>query len=185
MDYFKHENALVSKKAIIGDKTRIWAFANIQDGARIGNNCNICDGCFIEGGAIIGNNVTLKNGISVFDGVVIEDDVFCGGGTIFVNDKYPRSNRKDPWELKNTSVKKGATIGSNATILCGITIREYACIGAGSVVTKDVPPYCIVVGNPARPKGYACCCGHPLAKDLKCSCGLSYLDTQEGLKINE
>ena len=120
--YFKHKTALVGPKAKIGKTTRIWAFANIQDGAVVGEGCNICDGCFIEKGAVVGNHVTLKNGISIFQGITLEDDVFCGTNTAFVNDRYPRSHRKDPWVLEKTTVKKGATIGSNTTVLCGIVI---------------------------------------------------------------
>ncbi len=174
MKYFKHKTALVGKKAKIGAKTRVWAFANIQDGATIGCGCNICDGCFIESGSVVGNYVTLKNGIAVFQGITLEDDVFCGANCAFINDRYPRSHRKDAWVLQKTLIKKGVTIGTNATILCGITIGEYAVVGAGSVVTKGVDPHTIVVGNPARLKGYACQCGRALKDDFKCVCGLQY-----------
>ncbi|MDP2653013.1 MAG: acyltransferase [Candidatus Omnitrophota bacterium] len=168
MKFFQHEKALVSPKAKIGDETRVWAFVNVQDGAVIGRGCNICDGCFIEKGSVIGDNVTLKNRVHVFEGITLEDDVFCGANTAFINDRYPRSNRKDKWVLETTLVKKGASIGSNATILCGITIGEYAFVGAGSVVTRDVPSHAIVVGNPARLKGYACHCGRKLSETLEC-----------------
>lgn len=174
MDYFKHEKALVHPKASIGEGSRIWAFANVLEGALVGEQCNICDGCFIEGGAVVGNHVTLKNGVAVFNGVTLEDDVFVGAGATFINDRYPRSNRADAWVLEKTLVKKGATIGANATVLCGITIGEYAVVGAGSVVTKDVAPFTIVAGNPARHKGHVCHCGRPLNADLKCSCGMRY-----------
>ena len=182
--YFQHEKALVGKKAQIGEKTRIWAFTNIQDGAVIGRGCNICDGCFIESGVVLGNDVTLKNGISVFEGVTIEDDVFCGMNCAFINDRHPRSHRKDPWLLEKTLIKKGATIGANATILCGITVEEYAVVGAGSVVSKDVAPYTIVVGNPSGLKGYACQCGRTLEKNLKCSCGLKYRLENQKIRID-
>lgn len=174
MNFFKHDQALVNPKAQIGDHTRVWAFANIQEGAMIGEYCNICDGCFVEGGAVIGNHVTIKNGVEVFNGVTIEDDVFLGAHSTFINDKYPRSNRKDAWVLEKTFVKKGATIGANATIMGGVTIGEFAVVGAGSVVTKNVPPYTIVVGNPAKLIGYACACGRKLNDDLLCGCGLTY-----------
>ncbi len=185
MKYLKHKTALIGKKAKIGPKTKIWAFVNIQDGAVIGTHCNICDGCFIEKGAMIGNHVTIKNDVAVFEGITLEDDVFCGANVAFINDRYPRSHRKDPWVLEKTTVKKGATIGANATILCGVTIGEYAVIGAGSVVTKDVAPFVIVLGNPARPKGYVCRCGRKLNSVLRCSCGLQYAQGKQGLKINE
>ncbi len=174
MSFFKHDQALVHPKAKIGDNTRIWAFANIQEGAVIGEHCNICDGCFVEGGAVIGNHVTMKNGVEVFNGIVIEDDVFLGAHTTFINDRYPRSNRKDAWTLEKTTVKKGVSIGANSTVLCGITLEEYSIVGAGSVVTKNVNPYTIVVGNPAKLIGYACQCGRKLNDDLKCTCGLAY-----------
>lgn len=174
--------ALVSPKAQIGEGTRIWAFVNIQDKARIGKNCNICDGCYVESGSVIGDHVTVKNGVYVFDGVTLEDDVFCGAHTSFINDRLPRSHRQDPWVLERTLVRKGATIGSNSTILCGVTIGQYAFIGAGSVVTRDVPDYAIVAGNPARHKGYACRCGRKLSEQLKCSCQQEYVLAGEILK---
>ena len=182
MNYFKHKTAIVGKKAKIGKKTRIWAFTNIQDGAIIGEGCNICDGCFVEKKVVIGNHVTLKNGISIFEGITLEDDVFCGTNVAFINDRYPRSHRKDPWVLEKTLVKKGATVGSNATVMCGVMIGEYAVVGAGSVVTKDVLPYTIVIGNPAEFKGYACRCGRKLNDIFRCSCGLKYSLTGQGLQ---
>ncbi len=181
--YFKHKTALIGPKAKIGEKTRIWAFTNIQDGAVIGKSCNICDGCFVEKGAAVGNYVTIKNGVALFEGVTLKDDVFCGANTAFINDRHPRSHRRDRWVLEETIVEKGATIGSNATIMCGVVIGEYAVVGAGSVITKDVLPYGIFIGNPARFKGYACCCGKKLNKVLKCVCGLTYALTRQGLKM--
>ena len=174
MTFFKHDKALVHPNAKIGEGTRVWAFANILDGATIGSQCNICDGCFVEKGGVIGNHVTLKNHVAIWDGITLEDDVFVGANSIFINDQYPRSNRKDAWTLERTTVKKGATIGAGAIVLGGLTIGEYAVVGAGSVVTKNVDPYTIVVGNPARFKGYACGCGRKLNHSLKCSCGASY-----------
>ncbi|MBF0619448.1 MAG: N-acetyltransferase [Candidatus Omnitrophica bacterium] len=159
MGFFKHAMALVGNNAVIGDDTRIWAFTNVMDGAVIGKNCNICDHSFIEKGALLGDNVTVKNGVSVYDGIVLEDDVFVGPNAAFVNDRHPRS-RKPGWKLERTTVQKGASIGSNATILCGVTIGMYAVVGAGSVVVKDVPPYTAVVGNPARPIGRVDESGH-------------------------
>lgn len=183
--YSRHKMATVSPKAKIGAGTRIWAYVNVQPGAVIGEGCNICDGCYIEKGAKIGNHVTLKNGVNVWEGVTLEDDVFCGSHTTFINDRYPRSHRQDPWILEKTHVRHGATIGSNTTILCGITIGTYAFIGAGSVVTRDVPDYAIVRGNPARVKGYACRCGKKLQEDLQCACGLAYVISGDGLRLKE
>lgn len=192
MKYFQHEKALVNPKAQIGENTRIWAFVNIQDGVLIGKNCKICDGCFVERGAVVGDFVTLKNGVCVFEGVSLEDDVFVGAHVAFINDRYPRSHRGDPWVMERTLVKKGATLGANATLMCGIIVGEYAVVGAGSVVTKNVPAYTIVVGNPAKPKGYACRCGLKLIvlgkekaskRSLRCSCGLKYSLSSKGLKL--
>ena len=174
MNYFKHPTALVDPQAKIGNNTRLWAFTNIQANVVIGEHCNICDGCFIEKGVVIGNHVTLKNNIAVFEGVTIEDDVFCGVNTSFINDRFPRSHRENPWVLETTLIKRGATIGTNTTILCGLTVGEYAFVGAGSVVTKNVLPYEIVVGNPAHVRGYACRCGKKLDEQFQCVCGLKY-----------
>jgi len=183
--FFRHPKALIARGAKIGDKTRVWAFTNIQKGAQIGKNCNICDTCFIESGAKVGNKVTLKNGVNVFSGITLEDDVFCGANTAFINDRYPRSHRHDPWMLEKTLVKKGATIGSNAVIMCGITIGEYALIGAGSVVTLDVPAHTIVAGKPARAFGYVCGCGRKLSPQLKCVCGQAYVRRENTLQIKK
>ncbi len=177
MDYFKHKTALVDKKAKIGKGTRLWAFTNVKAGAVIGRACNICDGSFVEGGAVIGDNVTVKHHVAVFGGVAIGDGVFVGSNVAFINDRHPRSKKKD-WVLEKIVVGQGATIGSNAVIMCGTTIGEYAVVGAGSVVTKDVAPFAIVYGSPASRKGYACHCGRKLDKSLKCSCGNQYTKSE-------
>ncbi len=184
-DFFQHENALVHPGARVGRGTRIWAFTNIQEGAVIGDGCNICDGCFVEGGAVVGNHVTLKNGVYVFKGVTLEDDVFCGAQTSFINDRFPRSHRKDQWILEETRVKRGATIGSGSTLLCGLTVGEFAFIGAGSVVTHDVGNHMIVWGNPAKVQGFACQCGQKLSAELVCGCGLVYQRSGDGLSLRE
>ncbi|MBF0486159.1 MAG: N-acetyltransferase [Candidatus Omnitrophica bacterium] len=162
MRYQKHSTAIVSDEAVIGEGTRIWAFVNIQSNVKIGANCNICDCSFIERGASLGNGVTIKNGVSVFEGVTLEDDVFVGPNVTFVNDRYPRSHNAN-WKLEAVVVRKGASLGANATILCGVEIGEYAVVGAGSVVTKNVPSYAIVAGNPARQIGKASREGTPHA----------------------
>lgn len=147
MSFFKHPHSLVESEQI-GDNTRIWAFAHVLPNARIGADCNICDHVFIENDVVIGDRVTIKCGVQVWDGVRLEDDVMVGPNATFTNDIFPRS--KQDFELRRTVVAKGASIGANATILCGITVGEGAMIGAGSVVTKDVPSRAVVMGNPAR-----------------------------------
>jgi len=184
MSYFKHEKALVDDKVEIGDGTRIWAFTNIKEGAVIGRECNICDGCFVEKGSTIGNYVTIKHHVAVFNGVTLEDDVFVGSNVAFINDRHPRSHAGDDWVLEGTLVKKGASIGSNSTILCGITIGEYAVIGAGSVVPKDVGAHAIICGKSGDTKGFACSCGKRVSDDLKCVCGKTYKIKDQGLELN-
>jgi len=184
MDYFKHETALVHQEAKIGKGTRIWAHTNVQGGAVIGSGCNICDGSFVEKGAVIGNHVTIKHYVSVFDGITIEDDVFVGSNIAFINDRMPRSNNGGNWTLERTKVCKGSSIGTNSVIMCGITIGTYAFIGAGAVVTKDVAPHALVVGNPARPVGFVCECGKKLDESLVCSCQKKYQKDGQGLKRN-
>ena len=136
-------------KAKISDNTNIWQFCVIFPKAKIGENCNICANVLIENDVVVGNNVTVKSGVQLWDGITVEDNVFIGPNATFTNDLYPRSKNPD-WELKRTIIKKGASIGANATILCGITIGENAMIGAGSVVTKDVPAGEVWAGNPAQ-----------------------------------
>jgi UDP-2-acetamido-3-amino-2,3-dideoxy-glucuronate N-acetyltransferase len=151
--YFSHPTAIVEEGAHIGPETRIWAFVHILSGATIGAECNICDHVFIEGDVQIGNRVTVKSGVQLWDGVRLENDVFVGPNATFTNDRMPRSQQWS-YELLTTQVRQGASIGANATILPGVTIGRNAMIGAGAVVTKDVPPNAIVAGNPARIQGY-------------------------------
>ncbi len=146
---FIHSHAIVEKGAKIGEGTEVWAFVHILGGAKIGAGCNICDHVFIENDVIIGNRVTIKSGVQLWDGVRIKDDVFIGPNVTFTNDKFPRS-KQYPSRFLETIVKNGASIGANATILPNITIGEKAMIGAGSVVTHNVPDYAMVVGNPSR-----------------------------------
>lgn len=148
MNYFVHSSAICDSKNI-GKKTRIWAFAHILQDAKIGIDCNICDHVFIENDVVIGDRVTVKCGVQIWDGVILEDDVFIGPNVTFSNDLYPRS-KQYPEEFYKTLVRHGASIGSNATILPGITIGINAMVGAGAVVTHDVPPFAKVIGNPAR-----------------------------------
>jgi acetyltransferase-like isoleucine patch superfamily enzyme/dTDP-4-dehydrorhamnose 3,5-epimerase-like enzyme len=153
MSFFRHPNALVETEKI-GDNTRIWAFAHILPGAVIGVECNICDHTFLENDVVIGDRVTIKCGVQLWNGVTLEDDVFIGPNATFTNDPFPRSKRH-PEQFARTLVRRGASIGANATILPGVTIGVNAMVGAGAVVTTDVPPNAIVMGNPARIEGYA------------------------------
>ncbi len=148
MNYFVHELGLCETKEV-GEGTRIWAFTHILPRAKIGSDCNICDHVFIENDVIVGNSVTIKSGVQLWDGIELEDRVFVGPNATFTNDPFPRSKHYLD-KFPKTLVKRGASIGANATLLPGITIGENAMVGAGSVVTKDVPPNVLVVGNPAR-----------------------------------
>ena len=151
-EFFKHESSYVDDDVTIGESTKIWHFSHIQSGSSIGKKCSIGQNVNIGNNVQIGNNVKIQNNVSVYEGVVLEDFVFCGPSMVFTNIKIPRSEfpqRGSEFYLK-TIVKRSASIGANATIVCGVTIGEYALIGSGAVVTKDVPPYSLVVGNPAK-----------------------------------
>ncbi len=153
-NFFVHPSAIIEKNVIIGSKTRIWCFSHLMDEAQIGENCNIGQNVFIGKGVIIGNNVKIQNNVSVYEGVTCEDDVFLGPSMVFTNVKKPRSSFPRNGIYDKTLVQKGATIGANATIVCGINIGQYAFVGAGSVVTKNVLPFSIMVGNPAKRIGW-------------------------------
>ncbi|WP_456443369.1 acyltransferase [Thermococcus sp.] len=165
-NFFVHPLAVVEEGAEIGEGTRIWHFAHVRKGAKIGKNCNIGKDVYIDANVEIGNNVKIQNGVSVYHGVKVEDDVFLGPHMTFTNDLYPRAFNQD-WKVVPTLVKRGASIGAHATIVCGVTIGEYAMVGAGSVVTRDVPPFGLVYGNPARLKGFVCYCGRKLEEKDK------------------
>ena len=176
MNYFKHQTALVETSQI-GEKSRIWAFVHILPGAKIGKNANICDYCFIENDVVLGNNVTIKCGVYLWNGLQIEDNVFIGPSVVFTNDKHPRS-KNTAFEQKNTTLKKGCSIGANATILPGVTIGKYAMVGAGAVVTKDVNDFEVIYGNPAHHQGFICSCGNKLdtsLNEIRCECGKKYI----------
>ncbi len=172
---FVHEQGLCESETV-GFGTRVWAFAHILPGARVGRDCNICDGVFVEGGAVIGDRVTVKNQVLIWDRVEIGDDCFLGPGVVFTNDRSPRSSlREGDDHLLPTKVGPGATIGANSTVLCGIEIGARAFVGAGSVVCDDLPAHAFAVGNPARQIGWACYCGNRLDDELACrDCGRRY-----------
>jgi UDP-2-acetamido-3-amino-2,3-dideoxy-glucuronate N-acetyltransferase len=160
----------------IGPRTRVWAFAHVMPGAVVGADCNLCDHTYIEGGARIGDRVTVKNGVAVWDMVTVEDDVFLGPNAVFTNDLAPRASvKKGRDEFLPTLVRRGATIGANATIVCGISIGEDAFVAAAAVVTRDVPAHALVAGNPARRIGWMCACGRRLDAELTCICGRTHL----------
>jgi len=154
-----HPTAEVSPEAKIGDGTNIWHQAQVREKAEIGEGCNIGKGVYIDTGVKIGNKCKIQNYVSLYHGLVIEDDVFVGPSATFTNDLYPRAFIWDDKRVGKTLVKRGASIGANSTIVCGITIGKYAMVGAGSVVTRDVPDYALVYGNPAMQRGYVCECG--------------------------
>ena len=158
-----HSHALVETQDV-GAGTRIWAFAHVCDGVRIGRDCNICDHTFIESGVSLGDRVTVKCGIYLWTGVACEDDVFLGPNVVFTNDSRPRS-RMRPDAYPQTLVRRGASVGANATVLPGVTIGRWAMVGAGAVVTRDVPDHALVFGNPARRRGWVSHAGHPLRFD--------------------
>lgn len=185
--YFVHPTALVDEGTEIGQGTKIWHFAHIMSGARIGENCIIGQNVFIGSGAILGNNIKVQNNVSIFDGVILEDDVFCGPSMVFTNVFNPRSFISRKKEFRKTLVKTGATIGANVTIVCGNTIGLYAFIGAGSVVTKDVPDYALVYGNPGKVKGWVCQCAEEITfrsgKAVCRVCGKEYREDFTGVKL--
>lgn len=154
MGYTKHETAIIDDGAKIGDNTSIWQWVHICGGATIGEKCSLGQNVFIGNKVIIGNNVKIQNSVSVYDNVTLEDDVFCGPSMVFTNVYNPRSAIVRKHEYRETLVKKGATLGANCTIICGVTIGKYAFVGAGAVVTKDVPDYALVVGVPAKQIGW-------------------------------
>jgi UDP-2-acetamido-3-amino-2,3-dideoxy-glucuronate N-acetyltransferase len=167
MDYFAHATAVIDEGCVIGKDTKIWHFSHIMPGSVIGERCNIGQNVFISSNVILGNNVKVQNNVSIYTGVICEDDVFVGPSVVFTNVVNPRSAVDRKEAFRQTILKRGATIGANATIICGYEIGEYAFIGAGAVVTKPVAAYALVVGNPARQTGWLSKLGHKLDFDEK------------------
>lgn len=188
-DYSVHESSYVDDGVVIGKATCIWHFCHIMSGSTLGDNCRVGQNVVIGPRAHLGNNVKIQNNVSVYEGVTLEDDVFCGPSMVFTNILTPRSafprNRSE--DNLSTLVRRGASIGANATIVCGVTIGEHALIGAGAVVTKDVAPYAIVCGNPARQHGWACECGIVLSfagNEACCAeCSRSYREIENGYQL--
>jgi len=181
-DYFVHESSFVDDGAQVGKGTKIWHFCHILPGAVIGENCNIGQNVVVMGGTRVGNNVRIQNNVSIYEGVTLEDDVFCGPSCVFTNVINPRSHVSRKSEYQATLVRRGASIGANATVICGHELGEYCFIGAGAVVNKSVLPYALMVGVPARRAGWICQCGVRLVEGSKglwtCpACGSTYRES--------
>jgi len=183
--YFCHQSSYVDEGAEVGEGTKIWHFSHVQQGARVGKGCSLGQNVNIGSKAVIGNFVKIQNNVSVYDEVIIEDYVFCGPSMVFTNVVNPRRHVSRKHEYKKTLIRHGATMGANSTILCGITLGRFAFIGAGAVVTKDVPDYALMVGNPARQRGWMCQCGVKLPEgdSPKCTdCGAEYVVEERKLR---
>lgn len=182
--FFVHESSYVDDDVQIGKGTKVWHFSHIQKGARIGQKCSLGQNVNISNNVIIGNGVKIQNNVSVYEGVELEDHVFCGPSCVFTNDLTPRAKYpKGSAAYKRTLVKEGASIGANATVVCGHTIGRWALIGAGAVVASNVPDHALMLGVPAKQAGWVCECGTILGNDLKCrECDRTYSKTEQGLK---
>jgi UDP-2-acetamido-3-amino-2,3-dideoxy-glucuronate N-acetyltransferase len=180
-DYFVHPSSYVDEGAVIGAGTRIWHYCHVMPGAVIGERCNLGQNVVVMPGTRIGNNVKIQNNVSIYEGVVLEDDVFCGPSCVFTNVTNPRSQVSRKAEYRPTTVRRGATIGANATVVCGHTLGAFCFVGAGAVVTGDVPAHALVVGVPARRVGWMCFCGvrlHGLGVDWACpECGAAFRES--------
>jgi len=185
-DYFVHESSYVDEGARIGRGTKIWHFCHVMPGAVIGERCNLGQNVVVMPGTRLGNNVKVQNNVSIYEGVELEDDVFCGPSCVFTNVLTPRSHVSRKHAYQRTLVRRGATIGANATIVCGVTLGEYCFIGAGAVVTADVPGYALMVGVPARRVGWMCQCGERLSLSGGASscpaCGSAYEESSGALR---
>ena len=192
--YFAHETAVIDQPCQIGAGTKIWHFSHLMRDCRIGERCNLGQNVLISSGCVVGNNVKIQNNVSVYSGVTIEDDVFLGPSMVFTNVINPRAYIERKTEYSATLVRRGATVGANATIVCGLTLGEYCLVGAGAVVTRDVAPFATVYGNPARLRGWVCWCGVQLgiapvraaneAPEITCrECGRTYRRNGAGIAL--
>ena len=182
-EYFVHETSVIDKNVTIGKGTKIWHFSHVLSGSTLGEKCNLGQNVVVGPDVTIGKQCKIQNNVSVYKGVTLEDGVFCGPSMVFTNIINPRAELVKMDELRQTLLKKGASVGANATIVCGVTLGRYAFVGAGAVVTKDVPDYALVVGNPARRIGWMCACGERLNEELTCPvCGARYIQGENGLQ---
>ena len=183
-DYFVHPSSVVDEGVVIGEGTKIWHFCHIQGGARIGKKCSLGQNVNISNNVKVGDGCKLQNNVSLYEGVELEDYVFCGPSCVFTNDLTPRAKYpKGRAAYKKTLIKQGASIGANATVVCGHIVGEWAMIAAGAVVTSNVPNHALMMGVPARLRGWVCECGEVLSDDLVCDkCGRTYKEVSEGLE---
>jgi UDP-2-acetamido-3-amino-2,3-dideoxy-glucuronate N-acetyltransferase len=191
-DYFVHESSYVDEPTVVGAGTKIWHFSHIMKDCEIGKNCNIGQNVVVSPGCKLGDNIKVQNNVSIYTGVILEDDVFCGPSMVFTNVMNPRSHVERKNEYRETLVRRGASIGANATVVCGTTLGKYCFIGAGSVVTRSVPDYALYYGNPAKLRGWVCSCGCSLTLKVDAvskeqgncdACGRRY--SKDGLKVVE
>ena len=186
-DFFAHESSYIDDGAVIGKGTKIWHFCHVMAGAVIGERCNLGQNVVVMGGTRLGDNVKVQNNVSIYEGVTLEDDVFCGPSCVFTNVVNPRSHVSRKSEYRKTLVRRGASIGANATILCGVTLGEYSFIGAGAVVRSDVSAFALMVGVPARRVGWMCQCGVRLqireGRAICAACGAGYQETDGTLRL--
>lgn len=184
MKYFVHESSYIDDNVEIGENTKIWHFCHVQHGAKIGKNCSLGQNVNVSNNVCVGDGCKIQNNVSIYEGVELQDNVFCGPSCVFTNDLNPRAKYpKGSANYKKTLVEEGATIGANATIVCGHTVGKWAMIASGAVVTKDVQRYAVMAGVPAKRIGWACECGYLLKDGLSCPvCGRRYVETEDGLK---
>jgi len=190
-----HPTSVVADSAQIGDDTQVWLYCQIRDNAKLGTGCILGKGVYVDNDVVIGDNVKIQNNVSVYVGVTLEDGVFAGPHVCFTNDKVPRAVNPDmsrkgahDWKVTPTLVKRGAALGANSTIVCGVTVGAWAMVGSGAVVTKDVPDHALVLGNPARVVGWVCACGERVAVDArtnegKCECGRVLVKSESGMRV--
>lgn len=183
MSIFIHPSSCVDEGVIIGNNTKIWHFSHIMPGSQVGENCNIGQNVVIGPDVIVGRDCKIQNNVSIYKGVTLEDEVFCGPSMVFTNVFNPRAGIRKMDQALPTLIKRGATLGANCTIVCGVTVGCWAMVGAGAVVTRNIPDHALSYGNPARLHGWVCNCGEKLGKNLQCpACGMRHIQSGDGLR---